>query len=108
MITCYHKKNGRHTIAPPTYSCLNPPPGCIERRHEALGLVDSVFVVKAGSRGFDSLRRHVSERFSDPIDQDIRTKCTLSWEIVVSEWRLVIAESLNAGSGVRLTKPAKL
>ena len=46
--------------------------------------------------------------FSDPIDQDIRTQCALSWEIVVSEWRSVIAVSLNVGDGVRLIKPAKL
>ena len=38
--------------------------------------------------------------FTDPIDQDIRTQSALSWKIVVSEWRSVIA--------VRLTKPAKL
>ena len=46
--------------------------------------------------------------FSDPIDQDIRTQWALSWKIVVSEWRLVIAVSLNVGGGVRLIKPAKL
>ena len=46
--------------------------------------------------------------FSDPIDQDIRTQCALSWKIVVSEWRSVIAVSLNVGGGVRLIKPAKL
>ena len=40
--------------------------------------------------------------FSDPIDQDIRTQCALSWKIVVSEWRSVIAGSLNVGGGVRL------
>ena len=42
------------------------------------------------------------------IDQDICTKCALSWIIVVSEWRSVIAVSLNVGGGVRLIKPAKL
>ena len=46
--------------------------------------------------------------FSNPIDQDIRTQCALSWKIVVSEWRSVIAVSLNIGGGVRLIKPAKL
>ena len=46
--------------------------------------------------------------FSDPIDQDIRTQWALSWQIVVSEWRSVIAVSLNVGGGVRLIKPAKL
>ena len=37
---------------------------------------------------------------------DIRTQCALSWKIVVSEWRSVIAVSLNVGGGVRLIKPA--
>ena len=46
--------------------------------------------------------------FSDPIDQDIHTHWALSWKIVVSKWRSVIAVSLNVGSGVRLIKPAKL
>ena len=46
--------------------------------------------------------------FSDPIDQDIRTQWALSWNIVVSKWRSVIAVSLNVGDGVRLIKPAKL
>ena len=46
--------------------------------------------------------------FSDPTDQDIRTQWALSWKIVVSEWRSVIAVSLNVGGGVRLIKPAKL
>ena len=35
--------------------------------------------------------------FSDPIDQDVHTQCALSWKIVVSEWRSVIAVSLNDG-----------
>ena len=46
--------------------------------------------------------------FSDPIDQDIRTQWALSWKIVVSEWRSVIAVSLNVGGGVCLIKLAKL
>ena len=46
--------------------------------------------------------------FSDPIDQDTRTQWALSWKIVVSGWRSVIAVSLNVGGGVRLIKPAKL
>ena len=36
-----------------------------------------------------------SNDFSDPIYQDIRTQCALSRIIVVSEWRSVIAASLN-------------
>ena len=46
--------------------------------------------------------------FSDPIDQVIRIQCALVWKTVVSEWRSVIAASLNVGGGVRLIKPAKL
>ena len=46
--------------------------------------------------------------FSDPVDQDICTQCTLSWKIVVSEWRSVTVVSLNVGGGVPLIKPAKL
>ena len=46
--------------------------------------------------------------FSDPTEQNIRTPCTLRWKIVVSEWQLVIAVSLNVGGGVRLIEPAKL
>ena len=49
-----------------------------------------------------------SNDFSDPVDQDIRTQWALSWKIVVSEWRSVVAVSLNVGGGVRLIKPAKL
>ena len=64
--------------------------------------------VNAGSRGFDSHRRHMSERFSDPTHQDVRTQCALSWKIVVSERRSEIAMSLNVGGVVRLIKPAKL
>ena len=46
--------------------------------------------------------------FANPVDQDIRTQCALSWKKVVSEWRSVIAVSLNVGGGVCLIKPAKL
>ena len=68
------------------------------------GQVDRVLALHAGNRGFDSYRA----RFSDPTDQDIRTQCALSWKIVVSEWRSVIAVSLNVGDGARFIKPAKL
>ena len=57
-----------------------------------------VFAVHAGSRGT------YPNNFSDPIDQDIHTQCAVGWKIVVSEWQLVIAVSLN----IRLRKPAKL
>ena len=63
------------------------------------GLVDMVLALHAGSRGFDSHRGHMSKRFS---------QWALSWKIVVSEWRLVIAVSLNIGGGVHLIKAAKL
>ena len=46
--------------------------------------------------------------FSDPIDLDIYTQWALSWKIMVSEWRSVIAMSLDVGGGVRRHKPAKL
>ena len=59
--------------------------------------------VHAGSRWFDSHRRHMSERFfSDPMDQ-----CALSWKIVVSEWRSVIAVSLNVGNFIKLYQTGK-
>ena len=72
----------------------------------APSLWDRVLAVHAGSRGFDSQRRHMSERFSDPLDQDIRTQCALRWKKheVVSEWRSVIAVLLNVSGGVRLIK----
>ena len=53
-------------------------------------------------------RRHISEWFSDQIDQNIRTQCALSWKIVVSEWLSVIAVSLNVGGGIRFIKPTNL
>ena len=71
--------------------------------------MDRVLTLHAGSRGFDSHRGHMSERFfRSNRPSDIRTQWALSWKIVVSEWRSVIAVSLNVGCGVRLIKPAKL
>ena len=46
--------------------------------------------------------------FSGLVNQDILTQCTLSWKIVVSEWRSVIAALLNVSGGVHLIKLAKL
>ena len=63
--------------------------------------MDRAFAVHADSRGFDSHQLNMSNDFPDPIDQDIRTQCALSWEIVVSEWRSVIAMLLNVGGDVR-------
>ena len=65
------------------------------------GLVDRVLALHAGSRGFDSHRGHMSERF-------FRSNRPGYPHPVVSEWRSVIAVSLNVGGGVRLIKPAKL
>ena len=65
--------------------------------------MDRVFAVHA----FDSYRRTCPNDF--PIQQtNIRIQCALSWKLVVSEWRSVIAVSLKVGGGVRLIKPAKL
>ena len=61
----------------------------------APGLVDRI-AVHEGSRWFDS---HRPNDFPDPIDQDIRTQCALSWKIVIS----VIAVSMNVGGGVHKT-----
>ena len=72
------------------------------------GLVDRVFAVYAESRGFDSHRRHMSERFFRSNRPGFRNQCTLSWKIVVSERRSMIAVLLNVGGGVRLTNSAKL
>ena len=71
----------------------------------APGLVDRVFAVHAGSRGFDSHRRHMSERF---FRSNRPGYPHLSWKIMVSEWRSVIAVSLNLGGGLCLIKPPKL
>ena len=65
-----------------------------------------VFAVQV--KGSTSIGGTCPNDFSDPIDQDIRTQCTLSWKIVVSEWRSVIVVSLNVGGGIHLIKPAKL
>ena len=46
----------------------------IENVNGEPGLVDRVLALHVGSRGFDSHRGHISEDFSDPIDQDIRTQ----------------------------------
>ena len=70
--------------------------------------MDRVLALYAGSWGFDSHRGTCPNVFPHPIDQDIRTQWALSWLIVVSEWRSVIAVSLNVDGGVRLIKPAKL
>ena len=69
-------------------------------------LVDRVFTQEV--EGLTPTGGTCPNDFSDPIDQDNRTQCALSWKTVVSEWRLVIAVSLNVGGGVRLIKPAKL
>ena len=71
-------------------------------------LLEKLLTVYAGSRGSTPTGGSCPNKFSDPIDQDIRTQCALSWKNVASEWWSVIAVSLNVGGGVRLIKPAKL
>ena len=80
-------------------------PVCLEQSGEP-GLVDRVLALHAGSRGFDSHRGHMSERFFRSNRPGYLHP--VSWKIVVSEWRSVIAVSLNVGGGIRLIKPAKL
>ena len=72
------------------------------------GLVDRVLALHAGSRGFDSHRGHMSERFFRSNRPGYPHPVSSELEKVVSEWRSVIAVSLNVGGGVRLIKPAKL
>ena len=83
--------------------------GKVSDKSREPGLVDRVLALHAGSRRFDShLGAHVRTIFSNPVDQDIRTQRALGLKIVVSEWRSVIAVSLNVGGGIRLVRPAKL
>ena len=70
-------------------------------------LVDRVIAVLRDVGGSTSTGGICPNYFSDPIDQNIRTQCALSWKIVVSEWQSVIAVSLNVGGGVRLIKTGK-
>ena len=72
------------------------------------GLVDRVLTLHAGSRGFDSHRGHMSEQFFRSNRPGYPHPVSSELELVVSEWRSVIAVSLNVGGGVRLIKPAKL
>ena len=50
----------------------------------------------------------MSERFFRSNRTGYTPPVSLSWKVVMSEWRSEIAVSLNVGGGVRLTKPAKL
>ena len=72
------------------------------------GLEDRVLALLAGSRGFDSNRGHMSERLFRSSRPGYPHPVSSELEKVVSEWRSVIAVSLNVGGGVRLIKPAKL
>ena len=74
----------------------------------APGLMDRMFAIHAEVEGSTPTGGTCLNDFSDPTDQDIRTQCALSWKIVVSGWRSVIAVSLNVDGGVRLIKSAKL
>ena len=73
----------------------------------APGLVDRVFAVHAGGRGFNSHRRHMSERFFRSSRPGYPHPVYSEMEKVVSEWRLLIAVSLNVGGGVRPIKTGK-
>ena len=68
------------------------------------GLVDTVYAVHAGSRGFDCNRRHMSERFFRSNRPEYPHLVCSELEIVVSEWRSVIAVSLNVGGGIKAAK----
>ena len=70
--------------------------------------MDRVLTLHAGSRGFDSHRGHMSEQFFRSNRPGYPHLVSSELELVVSEWRSVIAVSLNVGGGVRLIKPAKL
>ena len=72
------------------------------------GLVDRVLALHAGSRGFDSHRGHMSERFFPSNRPGYPHPVSSELETVVSEWWSVTAVSPNVGGGVRLIKPAKL
>ena len=67
-----------------------------------------MFAIQAGSRGFDSHRRLMSERFFRSCRPGYPHPVCSELEIVVSEWQPVIAVSLNVSGGVCLIKPAKL
>ena len=69
------------------------------------GLVDWVLALHAGSRGVESHRGHMSERFFRSNRPGYPPPLSSELEIVLSEWRSVIAVSLNVGGGVRLIKP---
>ena len=71
-------------------------------------MVDRVFAVHAGSREFDSHRRHMSERFFISNRPGYPHQCALNWKKVVLERRSVIAVSRNVSGGARLIKLAKL
>ena len=69
--------------------------------------VDRVFAIHTGSRGFDSHRQHMSERFFRSNRLGYLHPVCSELDIMVSEWRLVIAVSLNVVGGVRLIKTGK-
>ena len=70
--------------------------------------MDRVLALHAGSREFDSHRGHMFERFFRSNRSGYPHPVSSELEIVVSEWRSVIAVSLSVGGGVRLIKPANL
>ena len=70
--------------------------------------MDRVFAVHAGSREFDSHWQHMSERFFQSKRPGYLHPVCSELEKVVSEWRSVIAVSLNIGGSICRIKPAKL
>ena len=72
------------------------------------GLVDRVLALHAGSRGFDSHRGHMSERFFRSNRPGYPHPVSSELENSGIRVAVVIAVSLNVGGGVRLIKPAKL
>ena len=106
VFLCFSLVNQRHTSGITVY---NRPVTSIENTQSGEpGLVDRVLTLHSGSRGFDSHRGHMSERFFRSSRPGYPHPVSSELEIVVSEWRSVIAVSLNFDGGVRLIRPAKL
>ena len=78
------------------------------RGEPGLGLVDRVLTLHAGSRGFDSLREHMSERFFRSNRPGYPHP--MSSELENSGIRVAVGDCsvTEVGGGVRLIKPAKL
>ena len=64
----------------------------------ALGLANRALAFMQEVEGSILTSGTCQNDFSDPVDQNIRTQCALSWKIVVSEWRSIITESLQTSA----------